>query len=159
MLQKFIRKYEPHGAVVTKEEVVIVSEDTDVCKQTSPKNLSIAVTLMKEHRVEAGSRDCPESHSTNLGEPPEGRPRSQPPAPRDQREPKDLGLPPDGKWNCMGKSERITEYNVLLLLVWVTSIILWRCVWGAKTCTDSVCINHVYTDFCSHYCRASKALC
>ncbi|XP_042672612.1 uncharacterized protein LOC122159269 isoform X1 [Centrocercus urophasianus] len=95
VLQKFIRKYEPHGAVVTKEEVVIVSEDTDVCKQTLPKNLSKAATLMEEHRVEAGSRDCPGSHSTDLGEPPQGRPWSQPPAPRDQREPKDLGLPPD----------------------------------------------------------------
>ncbi|XP_010710877.1 uncharacterized protein LOC104911416 [Meleagris gallopavo] len=95
VLQKFIRKYEPHGAVVTKEEVVIVSEDTDVCRQTSSKNSSKAATLMEEHRVEAGSRGCPDSHSIDLGEPPRGRPRSQPPASRDQKEPKNLGLPPD----------------------------------------------------------------
>lgn len=95
VLQKFIRKYEPRGAVVTKEEVVIVSRDTEVCKQMSPKSLTNTATLMKEHRIEAGSRGCPESQSTDLGGPPRGRPRSQPPAPRDQREPKDLGLPPD----------------------------------------------------------------
>ncbi|XP_021244838.1 uncharacterized protein LOC110395075 isoform X2 [Numida meleagris] len=93
VLQKFIRKYEPHGAVVTKEEVVIVSEDTDVCKQTSPKNLTKAANLMEEHRIEAGSRGCPESQSTDLGGPPGDTPRSQPPAPR--AEPKDLGFPPD----------------------------------------------------------------
>lgn len=95
VLQKFIRKYEPRGAVVTEEEVVIVSRDTEVCKQMSPKSLTNTATLMKEHRIEAGSRGCPESQSTDLGRPPRGRPRSQPPAPRDQREPKDLGLPPD----------------------------------------------------------------
>ncbi|XP_032299006.1 uncharacterized protein LOC107309044 isoform X2 [Coturnix japonica] len=95
VLQKFIKKYEPRGAVVTKEEVVIISADNDVCKQTSPKNLTKAATLLEGHRVETESKGCLEAQSTDLGEPPGGRTRSQPPAPRDQREPKDLGLPPD----------------------------------------------------------------
>ncbi|XP_065587633.1 uncharacterized protein LOC136045554 isoform X2 [Cyrtonyx montezumae] len=93
VLQKFIRMHEPPGAIVISEEVVIVSGDTDVCKQTSPKNLTKTANLMEEHRIEAGSRDCPKSQSTDLSGPPGVRPQSQPPAPR--AEPKGLGSPPD----------------------------------------------------------------
>ncbi|XP_064362134.1 uncharacterized protein LOC112982371 [Dromaius novaehollandiae] len=61
VLQDFIRVHESSQDVVAREEVVIVSEDTEVCKPMPPKRgkLSEEVAQMQQHRRPPASRDSP----------------------------------------------------------------------------------------------------